>query len=257
MHKTIAIVCIIIAGMLLANYVKGGKITGMNELSDKKTYACKNEVKAIYIQGITGEIIVQKGNVDRVTVHYFERENDPVYTVSEAEGELSVVQRKRFRLLNIDFFKYLLTITVPGDLEGELEIHNQSGRIQLADLSGASVFVDNTTGNIILDRVCSKSDLTVHNVTGSVSLTDVQADGDIDVKNTTGKIQVSRLEGNGDIHLKTITGSITGTISGKESDYNISTNVVTGSNSLQNSNRGGRKLNASTTTGSIQLSFTE
>ena len=247
----------LIIAVLLVRLVLGGGFTVMSGPMEKKTYTCAKEVKSIHIQGITTEIVVRKGDVDRTTVAYAERENDPVYKISESGGELLIVQNKKFRLFNFDAFKYSVTVTVPDDLEGEMEIENKSGNIQIRDLSAKKIVIDNVTGKVLLEEVSSEKDLTVNNITGSVTLTDVTTGGNAEVNNTTGKILTDELRSRKNISLKTTTGSISGTISGKESDFSITAKVTTGSNSLNNSSRGGRKLYVSTTTGSIKLTFTE
>ena len=246
----------LIIAVLAVRFVLGG-FTVMSGSIEEKIYTCAKEVKSINIQGVTSEIIVRKGKVDRATVTSSERENDPVYKISESGGELSIVQNKKFRLFNFDAFKYSLSITIPDDLDGELEIDNKSGSIQISDLTAEKISIDNVSGNVLLEEVVSEKDLTVNNVTGSVTLTDVKTDGSVEVHNTTGKIQTDELKSKKNISLKTVTGSITGTISGKESDYSISAKVVTGSNNLSDSSCGDRKLKVSTTTGSIKLTFTK
>ena len=257
MNRKIAALGIMIAGVLLVRSVMGGGFSLMNNADGKKTYTCANKVKSIHIQEITGEIVVQKGNVGRVTVSYSERDGRHDYEISESDGKFSIVRKKRIQLFDIDFLKRCMTVTVPDDLEGELDISNTSGSIQIAGLAAKQVAIDNVSGNITLEAASSESDLKVKNTTGTITLTDVAAEGNVDVDNTTGKILVENLKSEGNTSLKTVTGSIKGTIAGKESDYRISSKVVTGKNSLNNSGSGTRKLTVSTTTGSIDLSFTK
>ena len=234
-----------------------GGIAVTDDLFEKKSYTCRNEVKSISIREITGEIVVQRDNVDYVTVSYYDRDDDPDYEIKESDGELSIIRKKRIHLFNFDIFRHTMTVTIPGDLEGELNITNKSGSIQISRISAKKVAIDNVTGNIRLEDVVSKDDLTVNNTSGSVTLENVKADEDVDVSNTTGRIEVDRLKCEGNISLRNVTGSVSGTIDGKKSDYSVSTKIVTGSSSLENSSLGKKKLKVSTTTGSIKLSFTE
>ena len=227
----------------------------MNDMYVKKTFTCENVVKSVRIQELAGEIVVRKGNVDHAEVIYSDRADDSEYDIVESGGELSIIRKKRIHLFNVDFFRFSMTVTLPDDLEGELEISNKSGSIQVSSLSGKKAAINNMTGNIMIGNVISEGDLTVDNTSGSVTLVNVAAGGDIDVKNTTGKIRVENIKSGRNISLINVTGSVTGTIEGKESDYSISTKTVTGSSSLENSDSGIRKLKVRTTTGSIKLSF--
>ena len=257
MNKTVLMLGMVIAGVLLARLVMARGFNMMKGMDEKKTYTSTDKVESVNIQEITGEIVVEKGNVDHVTVTYMDRKGESVYKISESEETLSIVRRKSLHLLDFDLVRHIMTVTIPDDLQGELKISNKSGSITLSNLAAKKIAIDNTSGSILLDQVDSESDITVKNITGPIILSDVQTDRDVEVNNTTGKIQLEKLKSEGNISLNIITGSVSGTVSGKESDYSISSKTVTGSSNLRNSDSGDKKLKVSTTTGNIKLLFTE
>ena len=266
MGRTAMALGMIMGGIVLAGigyFMVGADVRGFNPKNTRnieKTYTCENEVRSVRISERSGGIIVQKGKVDHAVVEYFDRKDKSEYEISESDGELLIERKKEkgFSFFEINFFSEpVMTVTVPEDLEGELNVSDKSGSIRISDIGAEQITVSNMSGSVKLDNAASASDLTVNNTSGSITLKDAEAAGDITVSNTSGSIRVENLKSGGNISLKNTSGSIKGTIAGKESDYRITAKVVSGSCSLKNSDQGSRDLNVSNTSGSISLSFTE
>ena len=263
----IALAMIIIGAILLGAgfMVAGGELTGFNSKDNhyvEKTYECKDDIDSIRIEETSGSIIVQTGDVDKAYVTYSDKEDESLYEIEESDGRLTVKRKEKkgfhfsFSLI-FDFSEHVMTVTVPEDLAGDLDVENTSGSISLKEIGAKSVMVENTSGSITLDHVSSGSDITVNNTSGTISFTEIVAQGNVKADNTSGTIKLDNLSSGEDISLETTSGSIKGTIAGKESDYRITASVVSGSCNLKNTDQGSKKLNTSTTSGSIKIEFAE
>ena len=263
MKKSVIALVMIIAGILLvgAGYIMvGANLEGFNSESvrtSEKSYVCKGKVTDIVIKETSGIVMVRKGNTDTVEISYFDSEKEPRYDIAENGGRLSVIRKDKinFMFFNLDLKDDAMTVTVPADYTGPLDIGNTSGRIALDGVTGQKITMNNTSGKIELTNVKSETDLSVSNTSGSITLTQTEAGGNISASTTSGSIKPDGLKAGGDISLSTVSGSIKGTIDGAESDYRINAHAVSGSNNLQNSDKGEKKLDVKTTSGSIGIEF--
>lgn len=285
MKGTVAIALgMITGGILLVGLgymLVGADMTGFNSKNShyiEKTYECTEDVDSIRIDELSGAVVLQAGDVDKVSVAYSDKEKT-IYEITEEKGELAITRLKESGsgFFQIDFSEHVMTITVPDSFKGKVDITDKSGRISLNRIDGKEISVQNTSGSIRMDDVSCKKDLTAGNTSGSVQMKNVEAGGDVHIENTSGSIKLEQLQakGNvavkgssggirldeldagGNIILKNTSGSIKGTIVGKESDYRIDSHVSSGSNNLTNSDQGEKELNVSTTSGSIRILFTE
>ena len=241
-----------------------GDITMLNSKNShyvKKTYECKEDVTNLSVTESSGSVVVRKGDVDRISVTYSDREKDEdtMYAFHESQEELNIERKKEegWHLFQIDFTDHKMTITVPQDFKGDLKINNSSGTVQLEDVDGKEIQIKNTSGSIKLNNVSSEGSLSVKNTSGSIKFTDVEAGTDMKAENTSGSIKLDALKAGGNISLETTSGSIKGEIVGKESDYRIRAKVSSGSCNLKDSDEGSKELNAHVSSGSIKITFTE
>ncbi len=227
---------------LLSYFLVGGNWTGYNSKGNEhvsKTYESGTDIKKIEIDETSNEVNIVSADTDIVTIDYYDDPEKPLYEIEEKNGKLKFERNGRsvFKLVNIDFSRKDITVTIPKDYEGELDVEITSGAVRADDITASKIKLDNTSGSIELYNVSSM--------------------GDIDIDNTSGSIEFKNLESGGDISIDNTTGSIEGSIVGSQDDYSITTDVTAGSSNLPNTKGGSKKLNADTTAGSIEITFTE
>ena len=233
------------AGILLigaAYFLTGGELTAFNSKGNEyvaKNYESTSKVDKLIVDERANGVNIVKGDGDNITIDYFDNPDSPLYKIEEKDGVLEISRESTgiFKLINIDFSKKEMTVSVPKDFTG-------------------SVDVDLTSGSLVADGITA-GDIKLENTSGSIKLNNVSSSGDLKVENTSGSIKFENLKAGGDISIENTSGSIKGTIVGKESDYSITTDVTAGSCNLGNTTGGSHKLTAETTAGSIDISFTE
>lgn len=187
-----------------------------------------------------------------------------------------------------------ITLQLPQDYEGSIEILGSTGDVELRsfdELSTLSVAVStgkitcedvgaddmaliSATGDMFLKNISSLGNLRIEGTTGSAVLENASADGElicrrstgsISAENTsaqtaaltasTGDLRIERLDAQA-ITLKTTTGSVSGTVSGSDSDYAVTSSTNTGENNLPKKwGSGDKTLSVTTSTGDIHIEF--
>ena len=231
-----AILCVI------AYFMVGGDWTGFNSKGGDRvarSYESKAAVTSILIEESANEINVVTADTDKVTIDYYDEVEKPIYEITEENGKLVFTRsgRPSFRLVNIDFSRKDVTITIPSDYKGEFTLELASGSFTAKDVTASKVRIENTSGSVVLTNVTSFGDVDIENTSGSVEFTDLKADGDISIGN--------------------VAGSVEGSIDGSENDFSITSESVAGSSNLRNSTGGRQKLEAGNTAGSIEVEFTK
>ena len=227
---------------LLSYVLVGGKWTGYNSRGNEYVqmdYESSTGISKVSIDETANTVILKSDDTDRVLIEYSDDPEKPEYVIKEEDGKLKFEKNSRnsFKLFNIDFSRRDITVTLPKDYKGELEVDLTSGEIDAKDVTASDIKMDNTTGSIKLENIESL--------------------GDVRIENTTGEIVFENLKSGGDIKLENTTGSIEGTIEGSEDDYSIKTEVTTGDCNLSDSKGGSKKLDVEITTGSIEIGFTK
>jgi uncharacterized membrane protein len=152
----------------------------------------------------------------------------------------------------VNWRKRQIRIYIPDQVE-ELNAVVATGTLRLEGFTIGTADIKITTGDIRI-RNCTFTTLTTLATTGStriinssaVNLTATSSTGDIRVRNVT----VTSLTATAS------TGTIRVSIKGSRNDYDIKSNVTTGSSNAGNRNRAGdNKIVLTVTTGSIRLSF--
>lgn len=265
----------IVGGYLLA----GRKLSGFNPKNNsyaEKTYECSGSIENIKVNERSDHLTVESGDVDKVTVRYYDRTDKELYNIKEDDTTLIVERNdeKDLHFFELNGTDKSTVITVPREYKGGIELHtssggmeiinitaadltaeNSSGSIKLENVTADSAKVHNTSGSIKLENITSGSDISVENTSGSITFTNVTADGDLNAKGSSGSIKLESIKASGSINLKNTSGSIKGTIIGNEDDYKIKADVTSGSCNLVDSDTGSRELNVETTSGSINIDF--
>lgn len=195
--------------------------------------------------------------------------------------------------LGLDEEALTIAVAVPREFSGDLILEAATGAINVRDLlrikelkaevSTGSVRAENvkaekatfgaSTGSVTVRGVETLGDAEIKATTGSVEAENIKAGGHLEINVTTGSLKCEAEAGtialksttgdvkfavkNADeIYVKCTTGSIKGTVSGEESEYDISSSTTTGkSNLAERKGTAGKKLTVTTTTGSINVNF--
>ena len=228
--------------MLILSFVLvRGNLNGYNSKGNdsiEQTFESGTDIEEIDIDGSAGSLIFQTADTDIVTIDYYDNPEKPNYEVVEKDGKLTFRRiGSTFKLININFSVKDIVITLPSDYAGILDVDLSGGSIEADDISAGQISFDNSAGSYKLKNITSL--------------------GNVDIKNSSGSIEFENLKAGGDITIYNTAGSIEGTIVGSKSDYTIVNDVTAGSSNLDNTTGGSKKLNAMTTAGSIEITFTE
>lgn len=274
---------LIVGGILLVGLsylLTGGDVSKYNSKSGNfsaKEYKCSNSITELEIEERSGGIVIKSADVSKPEITYSESDNEK-YEIVENGSTLSIKKKtteNRWGIF-IGFEEKELTVLLPKNYDGTVDVKCTSGSISIEELTAESVKIKNTSGSITLSEVVSNGDISasnssgsikfenvigmnvsVSNTSGSIKLDNLVADGKVDVDGTSGSIRFDRLASTGDINIKNTSGSIKGTIIGKESDFEIDAHATSGSCNLSDSNSGAQKLNLKTTSGGISVEFEE
>lgn len=182
------------------------------------------------------------------------------------------------------------------DIATDAKLSNTSGGINVENLVCKNLTASNTSGGISiensniyekLDAKCNSGDISLRSVTvkkgariattsgtryledvsaeylnsdgssGSLKAVDVTVKNDFSSSTTSGSVTLDRVESGNTIKISAASGDVRGTVVGYEDDFNISVNTSSGSCNLKDSSDGNKKLTVSTTSGSIDIDFTE
>ena len=157
------------------------------------------------------------------------------YVLNDINGTLSIIEKRThsYSIFNFDFGARSAetSVLIPEGLTPELDVSSVSGSAELI-ANGGAVTLETTSGSVRLEGAAKT--LNVNTVSGSVRLSGFSADK---------------------ITIETVSGSVTGSLSGSQEDYAVDFSTVSGSCNREKKSTGSKKLEVSTVSGSVQLSF--
>ena len=257
-------------------FLAGRNLAGFNSKNnhyEKKTYECEGDIDSIKVKESSDHLTVFSGDVDKVTVTYFDRKNEELYDIDENGGTLTVTRNsnKGFHFFEIDFTDKSTVITLPKEYNGKLDLHTSSGGMEINDVTAADIIAENTSGSmklrnvtgdaisvennsggIRLENITSGSDLTVGNTSGSVAFENVTSGGDLKIKGSSGGIRIDNLSAEGDIDIVNSSGSIKFESLSAEGNINLK-NTSGGIKGTIKGNRSDYKISSKTTSGGNNL----
>ena len=162
------------------------------------------------------------------------------------------------------------------DIATDAKLSNTSGKINVENLVCKNLTASNTSGGISIKSVTVKEGARLSTTSGTRYMEDVSAQylecdgssGSLKAVNVTvlysfssstssGSVTLDRVETGNSIKITASSGDVRGTIVGNEDDFNISIDTSSGSSNLSDSSDGNKKLTISTTSGSVNIDFTE
>ena len=198
---------------------------------------------------------------------YIPRGEYGALSVKTDTGDIDIPEELKFK--SIDIKTDTGDVTNYASASETIKVKTSTGKIQIEDISAASLDLSVTTGNVTLSGGSCDGDIKIKVSTGKSYLTDVICKsllssgrtGDISLKNVTvsEKLSIERSTGGvsfesldaDEIFVKTDTGDVTGTL---RSEKVFITKTDTGRVSVPDSVTGGR-CEISTDTGNIKISI--
>lgn len=129
-----------------------------------------------------------------------------------------------------------------------LTVKTSTGDIDIASPEAGRTEIAATTGDIKINGVKAKSDMSINTSTGDIKLTDTVISNSLSIESTTGDVRFDGSDA-GTITVKTTTGDVEGTLL---SDKVFVTSTSTGDVKVPSSDMGG-KCEITTTTGDINI----
>ena len=250
--------------------------------------------KAVYTADAAGveEIIIKARNMavqvtpvnsNGITIHYYTCDKDP-YEVTLAGGVLKL-KYKNDVIFNIgSLFSGVSTkfstpdpkveVMVPAAYAGTLQLDSSNARadvtgltqageiridtsnapIQVSDVSAAQLSAHTSNGAVTLDKVLLSGAADLRSSNGTLTARQLSAGGSLRMDTSNGRIVLDQVTASA-VDLKSSNGSITGSVSGKRSDYSISSDTSNGDDSLGDGGKGPIKLTVRTSNGNIDIRF--
>ena len=242
---------------------KNGNIISGEVKSGSESFAA-SEIDSLYVDGIAGEIIVEVWDNEEISVVYedipeeyeiyidngelvIEREDGLVFwgfTFNQAPKiYVSVPKEKTFEVVKVN--KGSGNAKIIGILTNELTVDNGSGGVGISDVTVEKLYIESGSGSInISDVIAEKSvfdtgsgsfgvqnsklgTASLNAGSGFVNFENIVAENLV-VDSGSGKVDVTgKLTGN--CVFESGSGSINVEIYGKEEDYNIRTDMSSGS----------------------------
>lgn len=211
---------------------------------------------SLTIVGMTGDIELGVSPDENFHFEYWSGD----YELAQDEGGARLVSiesdKAWYRRIGINDGEKKAAVLVPKGFSGSLSVRLSTGDVNAAGLAVSNgVSIKTTTGRVDC-RELHAAELSVECTTGGIKLVGVTCGGAA-ARSSTGDISLVGLDCP-KIELRTSTGDISGSLTRPQSEYSVTSSTSTGKNNLPESWRGGAgSLEASTSTGNIELSFGE
>ena len=228
----------------------------------KKTYECKNKIDDINIEMTSDSVKVVRGNVSNIKIEYVEVPDRYIYEIDESGSNLSIKYKtiSNFSLfsITIGINDTSMTVTVPSDFDGKLNIKSSSGSIRTESLTLESLDLTNTSGSIKINDCDVKDDINAKNSSGSINIQKASG-ADITATNTSGGVRLENIKASGKVEAESSSGSVRfndvkaeGDLSGKATSGSVRLEKVTCEELTLKANSGSIHLNDVKAEGSFE-----
>lgn len=266
---------------------------------EEKSLSMKSSNQSILIEDSNVPISVGLSRDNQIHLQYLENELE-YYEIDENDTNITIQKETNYRwfnfVLNFDIQPRNLTLLLPSDFNGSLELKTDNSSMKLDNVTVKELLLQNENGSVKLDEVSVSGDTQVKtsnssiqisdgnlkgslqcdNENGSIKLEDFSAEnieaftknssivaesivsqGNVVLENRNGKIELDRLRSNGDIHLQNENAGIKGSILGNMNDFSISSKTENAKSNLPDQTTGGKQLlEVFNENGSINIDFT-
>ncbi len=229
---------------------------------EQKAVMFENADKHLILNETLGEVKIGVSPDDAIHVTYFENNNE-TYEITETEDTITIDKNYSRSLFFGNFINFgpfftqeipHIELLLPKTFAKDIEVHSAACDVDIDDISADNVVLDVTNGIIDVDGI-KANDILAEMVNGEVEISDTAVQS-IKLSSTNGTVEFDELTAD-DIEISTVNGFIEGNILGKESDYNISSSVTLGSNTLPSNSDGDtdKTIDISTVNGGIEVDF--
>lgn len=251
----------------------------------ERVYEAESDaIDGIYVNNRNNGIEIYPSPDGKLRVTYYES-NNIKYSVKESEGRLKInveTYKKWYDYISFGWWEddsenIDMRIEVPEQMIAEMNVETSNDQIRVDNvtLKDECVF-RSSNGRIEVNGVEGDASLTLKSSNAKIILNDVRAE-EIEADTSNGGIEFCNVEAEelsadtsnagielegtilaDDIDLETSNGKVSGIITGRESDYEITSKTSNGSNSLPEDRSGGtKKLRVKTSNAKIDVSFSE
>lgn len=254
------------------------------EWTEKKYETSAEGITEFTLDDMNNSIDLLPSTDESIHVTYYESEKD-VYTITNENGKIKIkyddLRHWYEYIFNFNLHFEKITIELPADYSGELNLHTTNGSITASDMTSlmetrltttnGSIEVSGMTvsENLVLktnngsvsinDAAVTKDmelgtvngrvtlenvkagDADMHSVNGKVTATNLTSDADVRMVSTNADIVLDRVDTKDSIRCSTTNGKVYGTIVGSMNDYSISSHTTNGSNNLPTDKESGNK----------------
>lgn len=157
-------------------------------------------VEKLTIISVFSELNIYYSDEDKILVKYYgsaqseEKEKVP-FLEAVKEGREAIVRIKYPIWHNIrQSEKTALDVTIPANMNCDLDIRNASGGIYAKELKGGNIKINTVSGEISLSRV-KGTDVEIESASGSITVGDIDASGKFACDTLSGKCTVGTVTG--------------------------------------------------------------
>lgn len=145
------------------------------------------------------EKTVYVGRSPDADIHLRYQENEKAsYEISD-DSQLSIAFQSDYRwtdfVLNVDFQNPTLTLLLPEDFKGSLEIENSSGKVDLKELQARALHVKTGNGSILLADVTCEDSVELNTDNGKIELNRVRSGEDVRCETSNAGIDLEDVQG--------------------------------------------------------------
>lgn len=251
------------------------KINSVDEYVEK-SFVTSKDVRNIEIHDSNKTINVVKSTDESIHIKYYENENE-TYDISD-ENNLTIRNENHIKwydnLININIYNNELTLCIPKNYEGTLNIKNSNGSVKVEDILFNEIDIKTSNGKVKLDDISvnkrvnietsnasvsletfSSENLYIRTSSGKVLLNDCIIKNNLEVDNSNGKVELDNIKLGDITKIQTSNGSIYGSIIGEINDFSIDSKTSNGSNNLSNRVSGDKILKLKTSNAGINIDF--
>lgn len=226
---------------------------------ERHTYAVDNPaaIRSIVLSDVDAAVEVLPSGDGSMHAVYYTSDKES-YDIIVEGGTLYI--RKKMRIM-MGFLSFLftpghvrLTMYLPEGYAGDLSITTVDGDITVRGVAMASLAVKATDGDISLDRSRIGGGATCKTVDGDIAVGSIAA-ADVSLRTTDGDIRLDCPIVGDRLACRTTDGDITGTLTGRISNYTFTIRTGDGHSNVAAGGTGKTLCEMKTVDGDIALSF--
>lgn len=179
---------------------------GMLESRQERIYEEENEVTSLKLDIKSSNLIIQKGDVDKITVKYFVDYEDEEINCNYSDNVLTITENIRdwnftkeviyfdlqwvINVFDNSWSNYTTTVTIPNDLVLEnLDISNSSGNLNIYDAEAENITLKISSGYVNVKNMITKN-LSGHITSGGLDIKNSVIDNKLDLRMSSGDIEI-------------------------------------------------------------------